>query len=30
MKEIKPRDPVMLGLCSQSQFNSVVEEVESK
>jgi hypothetical protein len=30
IKEIKPRDPVMLGLCSQSQFNSVVEEVESK
>lgn len=29
IKEIKPRDPVSLGLCSQSQFNTVVEEVES-
>ncbi|MDR3079065.1 MAG: DUF1013 domain-containing protein [Rickettsiales bacterium] len=28
IKEIKPRDPVMLGLCSQSQFNSMVREVE--
>ncbi len=28
IKEIKPRDPVMLGLCSQSQFNSVVDEVK--
>lgn len=30
IKEIKPRDPVMLGLCSQSQFNAVVEEIEGK
>ena len=29
IKEIKPRDPVSLGLCSQSQFNTVVEEVRS-
>lgn len=28
IKEIKPRDPVMLGLCSQSQFNSVVDEIK--
>ena len=28
IKEIKPRDPVILGLCSQSQFNSVVEEIK--
>lgn len=28
IKEIKPRDPVILGLCSQSQFNSVVDEVK--
>ncbi len=28
IKEIKPRDPVMLGLCSQAQFNSVIEEIE--
>lgn len=28
IKEIKPRDPVMLGLCSQAQFNTVVEEIE--
>jgi hypothetical protein len=30
IKEVKPRDPVMLGLCSQSQFNSVIEEIDSK
>lgn len=29
IKEIKPRDPVMLGLCSQAQFNAVVEGVEN-
>ena len=29
IKEIKPRDPVMLGLCSQAQFNSVIEEIEN-
>lgn len=25
IKDIKPRDPVMLGLCSQAQFNAIVE-----
>ena len=29
IKEIKPRDPVMLGLCSQAQFNAVVEGVNN-
>ncbi|MDR1425467.1 MAG: DUF1013 domain-containing protein [Rickettsiales bacterium] len=29
IKEIKSRDPVLLGLCSQSQFNSVVKELEN-
>lgn len=29
IKEIKPRDPVMLGLCSQAQFNAVVDGVEN-
>ncbi|MDR1494784.1 MAG: DUF1013 domain-containing protein [Rickettsiales bacterium] len=28
IKEIKPIDPVMLGLCSQSQLNSMVREIE--
>lgn len=28
IKEIKPRDPVSLGLCSQSQFNAVIEEIK--
>jgi hypothetical protein len=28
IREIKPKDPVMLGLCSQAQFNAVVEGVE--
>lgn len=27
IKEIKPSDPVILGLCSQSQFNAVIEEI---
>jgi hypothetical protein len=27
IKEIKPRDPVILGLCSQSQFNAVIDEI---
>lgn len=27
MKNIKPRDVVLLGLCSQSQFNDVIEHV---
>jgi len=26
IKDIRPRDPVMLGLCSQTQFNAVVGE----
>lgn len=30
IKDIKPRDPVMLGLCSQTQFNAVVEKIENK
>lgn len=30
IKDIKPRDPVILGLCSQSQFNAVVEGIEQK
>tara|TARA_Y100000389_G_scaffold127775_1_gene125106 strand:- start:9388 stop:9948 length:561 start_codon:yes stop_codon:yes gene_type:complete len=25
-KELKPRDPVLLGLCSQSDFNKLLEE----
>lgn len=29
IKEIKPRDPVLLGLCSQTQFNAVVKEIEN-
>lgn len=29
MKGIKPRDVVLLGLCSQSQFNDVVSQVKS-
>lgn len=29
IKEIKPRDPVILGLCSQSQFNAVMEEIKN-
>lgn len=28
IKEITPRDPVLLGLCSQSLFNQVIEEVK--
>ncbi|MBR2141189.1 MAG: DUF1013 domain-containing protein, partial [Rickettsiales bacterium] len=24
IKEVRPRDPVLLGLCSQTQFNAVV------
>ena len=28
IKEVKPRDPVILGLCSQGKFNSVVGEME--
>lgn len=27
MKNIKPRDVVLLGLCSQSRFNEIIEEV---
>ncbi len=29
MKGIKPRDVVLLGLCSQSQFNDVISQVKS-
>jgi len=29
MKNIKPRDVVLLGLCSQSQFNDVISMVKS-
>ena len=29
MKEIKPRDVVLLGLCSQSQLNDVIEKIEA-
>ncbi len=29
IKTIKPRDPVLLGLCSQSRFNEIVEQVQS-
>lgn len=28
IKEITPRDPVLLGLCSQSLFNLVIDEVK--
>ena len=28
MKNIKPRDVVLLGLCSQSKFNEVVSQIE--
>lgn len=30
IKEIEARDPVLLGLCSQSTFNSIVEEIQDK
>jgi len=29
MKNIKPRDLVLLGLCSQSQFNEVISQIKS-
>jgi hypothetical protein len=29
IREIKPKDPVMLGLCSQAQFNVIVGEASS-
>jgi hypothetical protein len=29
MKNIKPRDLVLLGLCSQSQFNDVISQIKS-
>jgi hypothetical protein len=29
IREIKPKDPVMLGLCSQAQFNAIVDEVKN-
>lgn len=28
MKEIKPRDVVLLGLCSQSQFNDIISQIK--
>ena len=28
MKNIKPRDVVLLGLCSQSQFNDIISQVK--
>ena len=28
MKNIKPRDLVLLGLCSQSQFNDIIEQIK--
>ena len=28
MKEITPRDPVLLGLCSQTLFNQIIDEVK--
>jgi len=28
IREITPRDPVLLGLCSQSLFNSVIDEIK--
>ncbi len=28
IKEITPRDPVLLGLCSQSLFNQVIEDIK--
>ena len=28
IKEITPRDPVLLGLCSQSLFNQVIDEIK--
>ena len=30
VKNIKPRDVVLLGLCSQSQFNDVISQVKSE
>jgi hypothetical protein len=30
IREVRPKDPVMLGLCSQVQFNAVVEAIETK
>jgi len=29
MKNIKPRDLVLLGLCSQSKFNEVISQIKS-
>ena len=29
MKNIKPRDLVLLGLCSQSQFNDVISQIKT-
>ncbi|MDA9817803.1 DUF1013 domain-containing protein [Flavobacteriaceae bacterium] len=30
IKNIKPRDVVLLGLCTQQQFNDVLEEIKDK
>jgi len=30
MKNIKPRDVVLLGLCSQSRFNEVISQIKSE
>jgi hypothetical protein len=30
MKNIKPRDLVLLGLCSQSQFNDVISQIKTE
>lgn len=30
IKSIKPKDPVLLGLCTQSQLNSIVAEIEKQ
>jgi len=29
MKNIKPRDVVLLGLCSQSQFNDIISQIKN-
>ena len=30
MKNIKPRDVVLLGLCSQSQFNDIISQIKTE
>ena len=29
VKNIKPRDVVLLGLCSQSQFNDIISQIKT-